>query len=142
MEEEYEPEHEQEELFPEEPEYAREEDIQAFEAEGEPELEAEEKVLEPEKAGKVIKRRTEGPKRPYVLSKLQLAKLLTARATEIENGAPIYVKVKKGERPEPLATATKEIMAKKLPWKIRTKMPDGSIQYLPLKDMEIPRDIR
>jgi DNA-directed RNA polymerase I, II, and III subunit RPABC2 len=91
----------------------------------------------PVKPSRLVKSR-----RPKVLTNYQYSRILSLRTEQIEAGKPIYIKIKKGEKLRPIEVAEREIKLKKLPFVVRLKYKDGSIEYHYLNDMIIPRNLR
>lgn len=92
--------------------------------------------------GPVKSSRPDISRRPKVLTRYQYSKILMLRGEEIEAGKPPYIVIKKSEKLKPIDVAIKEVKLKKLPYVVRIKYPDGSVEYHYLKDMIIPRDLR
>lgn len=61
------------------------------------------------------------------LTKYERARVLGARALQISKNAPILVEVDPGTW-DPLKIAEKELIEKKIPFKIRRYLPDGSYE--------------
>jgi len=71
---------------------------------------------------------------PY-MTKYEKARILGTRALQISMGAPVMVEIV-GES-DPLEIAAKELREKKIPFKIRRFLPDGSYEDWKVKDLII-----
>jgi DNA-directed RNA polymerase I, II, and III subunit RPABC2 len=69
------------------------------------------------------------------LTKFETTRILGARATQIAQGAPIYVDI--GNLTDALEIAKKELIEKKIPLKVIRSFPDGTIKEIPVCDLEI-----
>lgn len=56
------------------------------------------------------------------LTRFEVARIISARALQIEYGAPCFVKIKG----DPITKAREEFKRKLIPMSIKRKMPDGS----------------
>ena len=70
-----------------------------------------------------------------ILSKFEYTRILGLRATQIENGAPLFISVDESII-DSYIIAKMELEAKKLPFIIRRPLPGGKMEYWKLHDLE------
>lgn len=70
-----------------------------------------------------------------ILSKFEYTRILGLRATQIENGAPLFISVDESII-DSYIIARMELEAKKLPFIIRRPLPGGKMEYWKLHDLE------
>lgn len=66
------------------------------------------------------------------LTRFEVARIIGARALQISLGAPVLVKVKKGEF-DPIKIAKKEFQQGKVPMTIKRTLPNGEIVVINMK---------
>ena len=72
-----------------------------------------------------------------IMTKYEKARLIAARADQIQNGSPVLVKTTSHEAIE---IAEQELVAGVLPIGIRRNMPDGSVEIWQVKELRLPTD--
>jgi DNA-directed RNA polymerase subunit K/omega len=70
-----------------------------------------------------------------ILTKFEYTRILGIRATQIENGAPLFMKIDKSII-DSYVIARMELEAKKLPFILRRPLPGGKMEYWRLSDLE------
>jgi DNA-directed RNA polymerase subunit K/omega len=70
-----------------------------------------------------------------ILTKFEYTRILGVRATQIENGAPLFISVDDSII-DSYVIARMELEAKKLPFIIRRPLPGGKMEYWRLHDLE------
>jgi DNA-directed RNA polymerase subunit K/omega len=70
-----------------------------------------------------------------ILTKFEYTRVLGLRATQIENGAPLFISVDESII-DSYVIARMELEAKKLPFIIRRPLPGGKMEYWRLHDLE------
>jgi len=70
-----------------------------------------------------------------ILTKFEYTRILGLRATQIENGAPLFISVDESII-DSYVIARMELEAKKLPFIIRRPLPGGKMEYWRLHDLE------
>lgn len=70
-----------------------------------------------------------------ILTKFEYTRILGLRATQIENGAPLFISVEDSII-DSYVIARMELEAKKLPFIIRRPLPGGKMEYWRLHDLE------
>lgn len=70
-----------------------------------------------------------------ILTKFEYTRILGVRATQIENGAPLFISVDESII-DSYVIARMELEAKKLPFIIRRPLPGGKMEYWRLHDLE------
>jgi DNA-directed RNA polymerase subunit K/omega len=70
-----------------------------------------------------------------ILSKFEYTRILGIRATQIENGSPLFISVPESVI-DSYVIARMELDAKKLPFIIRRPLPGGKMEYWRLADLE------
>jgi DNA-directed RNA polymerase I, II, and III subunit RPABC2 len=70
-----------------------------------------------------------------ILTKFEYTRILGVRATQIENGAPLFISVDESII-DSYVIARMEVEAKKLPFIIRRPLPGGKMEYWRLHDLE------
>jgi len=70
-----------------------------------------------------------------ILTKFEYTRILGLRATQIENGAPLFISVNDSII-DSYVIARMELEAKKLPFIIRRPLPGGKMEYWRLHDLE------
>ena len=70
-----------------------------------------------------------------ILTKFEYTRILGVRATQIENGAPLFISVNESII-DSYVIARMELEAKKLPFIIRRPLPGGKMEYWRLHDLE------
>ena len=70
-----------------------------------------------------------------ILSKFEYTRILGLRATQIENGAPLFISIDESII-DSYIIARMELEAKKLPFIIRRPLPGGKMEYWKLHDLE------
>ena len=70
-----------------------------------------------------------------ILTKFEYTRILGVRATQIENGAPLFISVDESVI-DSYVIARMELEAKKLPFIIRRPLPGGKMEYWRLHDLE------
>ena len=70
-----------------------------------------------------------------ILTKFEYTRVLGVRATQIENGAPLFISVDESII-DSYVIARMEVEAKKLPFIIRRPLPGGKMEYWRLADLE------
>ena len=75
---------------------------------------------------------------PPYLTKFERARVIGARAQQLAMGAPPNISIQTaGGALDPLLVARQELEEKKIPMIIRRRLPDGSFEDWPLRDLEI-----
>ncbi|KAH0575471.1 DNA-directed RNA polymerase II RPB6 [Spironucleus salmonicida] len=75
---------------------------------------------------------------PPFLTKFEKARILGARAQQLAMGAPPNVNITTAAGAlDPLVVAREELKQKKIPMIVRRKLPDGSHEDWPLRDLEV-----
>jgi len=70
-----------------------------------------------------------------ILTKFEYTRVLGLRATQIENGAPLFISIEDSII-DSYVIARMEVEAKKLPFIIRRPLPGGKMEYWRLHDLE------
>jgi DNA-directed RNA polymerase I, II, and III subunit RPABC2 len=70
-----------------------------------------------------------------ILTKFEYTRILGLRATQIENGSPLFISVNESII-DSYVIARMELEAKKLPFIIRRPLPGGKMEYWRLHDLE------
>lgn len=71
---------------------------------------------------------------PY-MTKYERARILGTRAVQISMCAPIMIEIE--NEFDPLEIAKKELNEKKIPFVIKRRLPDGSVELWPIQDLII-----
>lgn len=71
---------------------------------------------------------------PY-MTKYERARILGTRAVQISMCAPIMIEIE--NELDPLEIAKKELNEKKIPFVIKRRLPDGSVELWPIQDLII-----
>lgn len=112
--------------------------------EEEPVLPQEEEVSDDETLPDIVvvpkPKKTIRPMRPAVLSPYETAAILNARANEIANNAPIYIKIDPRRTLGAMAIAQEELKQRKIPYLIARPRPDGRKDYISVADMKTRLD--
>ncbi|RNA31359.1 DNA-directed RNA polymerases and III subunit RPABC2 [Brachionus plicatilis] len=90
-------------------------------------------ILKAEESGieSIREKRTTSP----YMTKYERARILGTRALQISMCAPIMVELE--NEFDPLEIAKKELKEKKIPFVIKRKLPDGSVELWPINDLII-----
>lgn len=75
------------------------------------------------------------PMRPPVLSPYETAAILNARANEIANNAPIYIKIDPRKALKAIDIAQEELRQRKIVYLIARPRPDGRKDYVSVADV-------
>jgi DNA-directed RNA polymerase I, II, and III subunit RPABC2 len=71
-----------------------------------------------------------------ILTKYEYTRILGVRASQIENGSPLFIDVS-NTLIDSYLIAREELHQKKLPFIVKRPLPNGSIEYWKLEDLEI-----
>ena len=71
-----------------------------------------------------------------ILTKYEYTRILGVRASQIENGSPLFIDVS-DTLIDSYLIAREELHQKKLPFIVKRPLPNGSIEYWKLEDLEI-----
>jgi DNA-directed RNA polymerase I, II, and III subunit RPABC2 len=71
-----------------------------------------------------------------ILTKYEYTRILGVRASQIENGSPLFIDVS-DTLIDSYLIACEELHQKKLPFIVKRPLPNGSIEYWKLEDLEI-----
>lgn len=72
-----------------------------------------------------------------ILSKYEKVKIIGIRAEQIQRGAKPYIDIDETKPFDAREIAKKELVARKIPFMISRKLPDGKIEYWRLDDLMI-----
>jgi DNA-directed RNA polymerase I, II, and III subunit RPABC2 len=72
-----------------------------------------------------------------ILSKYEKVKIIGIRAEQVQRGAPPYIDIDLNKPFDARDLAKKELAARKIPFMISRKLPDGKTEYWRLDDLMI-----
>ena len=70
-----------------------------------------------------------------IISKYEKTRLISTRASQIENNSPIFTDITSLVEKDPISIATKEYNEKTIPLGIRRILPNGEIEDFFIRDM-------